>query len=120
VLPHHHDSLDAFIAACKTVVADSDFAAGCPIAGAGLSRSLHSAIPGRAGDASSRWQTTLRASRQRHGFHESTAPTLANTTLAAGERAVILTVAQKSVTALDDVGAQLAVLVDHHLRAVAR
>lgn len=115
-----HDALEAFIAEWKNVVAGSDFAAGCPIAAAGLSRSSTPAIADIAGDAFARWQARLAASLQGHGLAESTAMTLSNTILAAVEGAVVMAVAQKSVTALDDVGAQLAVLIEHHLAATGR
>lgn len=119
-LPTPRDALDAFIAEWKHVVAGSDFAAGCPIAAAGLSRSSSPAVADLAGAAFTRWQTTLSTSLRGHGLDEATALTLSNTILAAVEGAVLMSVAQRTVTALDDVGSQLAVLIDHHLDAVAR
>lgn len=118
-LPTPRDALEAFIAEWKNVVAESDFAAGCPIAAAGLSRSLTPAIADLAGEAFTTWRNTLSASLQHHGLDRATAQTLANTILAAVEGAVVMSVAQESVTALDDVGTQLAVLIDYHLDAVA-
>lgn len=114
-LPTPQESLAEFIAQWKQVVAGSDFAAGCPIAAAGLARSSEPEIADAAGETFTRWQAAISDSLRGHGIAASTAKQLSNTVLAAVEGAVIMAVAQRSLTPLDDVQTQLAVLVDHHL-----
>lgn len=109
------EALTAFIVEWKKVVTDSDFTAGCPIAAAASSRSSTPAVADLAGEMFRRWQTTMSTSLHSHGLDEATARTLANTVLAAVEGAVMICVAQQSVTALDDIEAHLGLLIDHHL-----
>jgi TetR/AcrR family transcriptional regulator, lmrAB and yxaGH operons repressor len=115
LLPTPQDSLAAFIAEWKTVVADSEFAAGCPIAAAGLARASEPEIADAAGDTFARWRRAIAQSLAEHGIDESTAAALANTVLAAVEGAVIMALAEKSLTPLDDVHRQLDLLVGVHL-----
>lgn len=111
------EALAAFISEWKRVVSSSDFTAGCPIAAAASSRSSTPEVASLAGEAFQRWQTTMSGSLVQHGLDEATARTLANTVLAAVEGAVTMCVAQESVTALDDIESQLALLIDHHVDA---
>jgi TetR/AcrR family transcriptional repressor of lmrAB and yxaGH operons len=57
-------------------------------------------------------------SLRRHGLPSTTALQLSNTVLAAVEGAVIMAIAQRSLTPLDDVHSQLDVLLDHYLSCV--
>ncbi|BBY27099.1 TetR/AcrR family transcriptional regulator [Mycolicibacterium sediminis] len=114
-LPTAREALAAFVVEWKKVVGDSDYAAGCPIAAAGLSRSTEPAVADVAGDAFAQWQHTLADSLRRHGADDAVAPVLANMVLAAVEGAVLVCIARKSLTPLDDVESQLAILLDHHL-----
>ncbi|MDQ1181811.1 TetR/AcrR family transcriptional regulator [Rhodococcus sp. SORGH_AS_0301] len=109
------DALAAFIADWKKVVSDSDFDAGCPVAAAAMSRSTTPAVADLAGAEFTRWRGTLTTSMVEHGIREETAGSLATTVLAAVEGAVMMCVAQRSVSALDDVETHLTVLLDHHL-----
>ncbi|MGB6180244.1 MAG: TetR/AcrR family transcriptional regulator [Rhodococcus sp. (in: high G+C Gram-positive bacteria)] len=112
------ETLTEFIADWKTVVTDSDFDAGCPIAAAAVSRSSVPAVSDLAGDALDSWQATITASLMRHGLCEVTSRTFANTAIAAVEGAVMMCVAQKSTSALDDVETQLNILLTHHLDGI--
>ena len=113
-LPTPQESLAAFITQWKEVVAGSDFAAGCPIAAAGVARSSEPEIADTAGKTFTRWQEAISDSLHRHGLPTTTALQLSNTVLAAVEGAVIMAIAQRSLTPLDDVHSQLDVLLDHH------
>lgn len=112
--PTPQKSLDAFIAGWKKVVAESDFAAGCPIAAAGLARSSEPEIADIAGETFIRWRDAISRSLRDHGFPKSTAHALANTVLAAVEGAVVMAQAEKSLAPLDDVHRQLRLLLQHH------
>lgn len=114
-LPTAREALAAFVIEWKKVVAESDYAAGCPIAASGLSRSSAPAVADLAGEAFTHWQNTLSDALRRHGIDEASTLTVANMVLAAVEGAVIICIAQKSLTALDDVESQLALLLDYHL-----
>ncbi|GAB7070926.1 TetR/AcrR family transcriptional regulator [Mycobacterium hodleri] len=114
-LPTPQQSLIAFISQWKEVVAGSDFAAGCPIAAAGVARSSEPEIADTAGETFTRWQLAISDSLHRHGLPTTTALQLSNTVLAAVEGAVIMAIAQRSLTPLDDVHSQLDVLLAHHL-----
>ncbi|MEH3139634.1 MAG: TetR/AcrR family transcriptional regulator [Mycobacterium kyogaense] len=118
-LPTPQESLSAFIAEWKSVVAGSDFAAGCPIAAAGLARSTEPGIADIAGRTFDGWRDAIAASLTQHGIDTAAAPALANTVLAAVEGAVVMAVAQRSLTPLDDVRDQLTLLLGHHLDAAA-
>ncbi|OZF04830.1 TetR/AcrR family transcriptional regulator [Rhodococcoides fascians] len=109
------EGLASFIAQWKNVVFSSEFTAGCPIAAAAVSRATTPAVADIAGAEFDRWRQTLATSLVEHGIEQSTAESLANTILAAVEGAVMMCVAQRSLTALDDVEQHLTVLLDHHL-----
>ncbi|BBY47617.1 putative TetR-family transcriptional regulator [Mycolicibacterium arabiense] len=113
--PTPQESLAEFVAQWKEVVAGGDFSAGCPIAAAGLARSSEPDIADAAGEAFTRWQTAIADSLRRHGIPGPTAMQLSNTVLAAVEGAVLMAVAQRSLTPLDDVRSQVEILIDHHL-----
>ncbi len=115
-MPTPQESLQAFIAEWKKVVRDSDFAAGCPIAAAGLARSSEPEIADIAGDTFARWREAISASLRDHGLADKTAQTLASTVLAAVEGAVIMAQAEESLKPLDDVHEQLKTLLGFHLR----
>lgn len=112
--PTPQKSLDAFIAGWKKVVAESDFAAGCPIAAAGLARSSEPEIADVAGATFIRWRDAISKSLRDHGIAQGNASALANTVLAAVEGAVLIAQAEKSLAPLDDVHRQLRILLRHH------
>lgn len=118
-LPTPRESLDAFIAEWKKVVAESDFAAGCPIAAAGLARASEPEIADVAGETFARWRVAISRSLRDHGIPKSVSVSLANTVLAAVEGAVLMALAEKSLTPLDDVHRQLDLLVGLHLDGAA-
>lgn len=112
--PTPQKSLDVFIAGWKTVVTESDFAAGCPIAAAGLARSSEPEIADIAGGIFTRWRDAISESLRDHGIPDRDAQALANTVLAAVEGAVVMAQAEKSLAPLDDVHRQLHLLLRHH------
>ncbi|WP_064280035.1 TetR/AcrR family transcriptional regulator [Mycolicibacterium iranicum] len=119
-LPTPQESLAAFIAEWKRVVSDSDFAAGCPIAAAGLARTSEPEIADAAGVTFTRWRDAISASLRHHGLSAETAQALANTVLAAVEGAVVMAIAQRTLQPLADVEEQLTVLLDCYLEHPAR
>lgn len=114
-LPTAQEALRSFVVEWRDVVAESDFAAGCPIAAAGLSRCSAPEVADVAGVAFSTWQRTLGDALRGHGMAEAAALQLANMMLAAVEGAVTICIAQKSLAALDDVESELMMLLDCRL-----
>jgi AcrR family transcriptional regulator len=82
------------------MLADTNYAAGCPIVAATLGRSEAPAAADAAAAAFSQWETLLTKLIREAGVERSAAADLATTAVAAIEGAVIMSVAQRSPTPL--------------------
>ncbi|MDI9897384.1 TetR/AcrR family transcriptional regulator [Rhodococcus sp. IEGM 1381] len=108
-------ALEAFIGDWKAVVSGSGFTAGCPVTAAAMSRSNIPSASDLAGDAFRQWTVTISASLRGHGIADPAATALANTVVAAVSGAIVISVAQRSLDALNDVETQMSMLIDHQI-----
>ena len=102
----------------RTILVDSDFAAGCPVVAAALEGESSSPAARReAKDAFERWQKLYTEMLRRAGLSESRASSLGATAVAAVEGAVILSRAQGSKAPLEAVLDELSTLFRQALAA---
>jgi AcrR family transcriptional regulator len=106
--------LRAFLALWRDVVMASDFRAGCPV----LAVSIEEAADGdptppvvAAAEVFATWRSLLAGSLQAHGVEAQRAEQLATLVVAAVEGAVVMSRATRSAAPLDDVAAQLDLLL---------
>lgn len=114
-MPTPIGALEAFIGEWKTVVSNSGFTAGCPVTAAAMSRSNNPSASDLAGSAFDSWKITISASLRGHGIEGTAATALANTVVAAVSGAIVMSIAQKSLDALNDVETQMSMLIDQHI-----
>ena len=102
-----------FVAFWERTLADSDFAAGCPVVAAAIGSSPDDdpALRTTAADIFGRWRAALGRAFVTDGFDESEARSLAVTCIASLEGAVVLCRAGGSVAPLHDVADQIEFLV---------
>lgn len=100
-----------FVGQWKSMLGGSDFAAGCPVTAAAMARSVAPAAAEQAGIVFETWHSVLAETLERHGVSGSRAASLANMIVAAVEGAVLMAVAQQSMTALTDVEEELHALL---------
>ena len=105
------DALSAFIAFWKHVLEGSDFAAGCPIAAAAYGGQDSPQAREQADVVFTRWRRLLAPRLVAHGAEEAAAESLATTTVAAVEGAVMLCLAARDTAPLDQVHSQLNALL---------
>ncbi|MEH3157364.1 MAG: TetR/AcrR family transcriptional regulator [Gordonia paraffinivorans] len=105
------EALAQFVEHWKSLLRDTDFEAGCPVAAAATARSVAPEATDAAGQAFTRWHEILTEALTEHGVASTRAHSLATVTVAAVEGAVVIALAQRSLDALDDVEKELAVLV---------
>ena len=104
--------LSRFVEVWEQLLHDSDFTAGCPVVAAAIGSSEEdSALSQEAGQIFGTWRTALAAAFAADGFDAADAMSLAVTTIAALEGAVVLCRSMRSTTPLHDVAAQLEFLV---------
>lgn len=108
-------ALAAFADAWNQVLRDSDFTCGCPIVAAALSRSEAPEAADAAGAVFTQWEQALAAHLHRAGIAEATAVSLATTTVAAIEGAVVLALAARSAQPLERTTKHLGDLIAQHL-----
>jgi TetR/AcrR family transcriptional regulator, lmrAB and yxaGH operons repressor len=104
--------LHRFVELWEEVLADSDFAAGCPVVAAAISTADDD--PRLAADAAEifeRWRAALARSFRADGFDADDAASLAITTIAAIEGAVVLCRSLRSAAPLREVTSQLEFLI---------
>lgn len=109
------ESLSAFIAFWKQLLTGSDFAAGCPIAAAAYGGQEAPTAREQADEVFRRWQDLLTPRLIEYGVDESDAQSLATTTIAAIEGAVMLCLAARETAPLDRVHTQLDTLLQAHM-----
>lgn len=101
-----------FVAFWERVLADSDFTAGCPVVAAAIgSADDDPELTAIAGDIFGRWRDALARAFTTDGFDEADAASLAVTSIAALEGAVILCRSTRTVAPLQQVAQQVEFLI---------
>lgn len=104
--------LRRFVEYWEHLLADSDFDAGCPVVAAAIgSADDEPQLAAEAGQIFSRWRTALTRAFFADGFDDSDAASLAVTSIAALEGAVVLCRSTRSASPLHDVADQLEFLI---------
>lgn len=101
-----------FVAFWERTLAESDFAAGCPVVAAAIgSADADPALTPIAGDIFDRWRAALTRAFVADGFDEADAESLAVTCIAALEGAVVLCRATRTAEPLREVARQVEFLI---------
>ena len=101
-----------FVAFWERTLAESDFAAGCPVVAAAIgSADDDPALTSIAGDIFGRWREALTRTFVADGFDEADAGSLAVTCIAALEGAVVLCRSTRSANPLSEVAQQVEFLI---------
>ncbi|WP_433357018.1 TetR/AcrR family transcriptional regulator [Microtetraspora malaysiensis] len=106
--------LRAFLALWRQTVIDSDFAAGCPVLAVAVEEPPDDAAPEAitaAAEVFTSWEGLLSASLRDRGAAPEQAARLATLIVAAVEGSVAMCRAKRDIQPLDDIAAQLEVLV---------
>lgn len=111
------ETLQAFVEYWKWVLVSSDYQSGCPIAAAAYGGSEAPAVGELAGQAFRCWEQRLAEKAIAQGVQARTARSLATTTIAAIEGAVMMSIADRSVAPLNRTHDQLRNLLQIHLTA---
>lgn len=106
------DPLAAFVAWWRQLLLSSDYAAGCPIVAAALARSESSAAADTAGKSFTEWQQIIADRLSADGVAPASAVSLASTTIAAVEGAVVMSMATRSTKPLEHAADNLRRLYD--------
>jgi AcrR family transcriptional regulator len=102
------EALRSFTSAWRTTLEQSDFRAGCPVVAVAVeARSEAPELAAAAADAFAGWQRALQALLEDAGVEPARARTLAATTVAAIEGAVVICRAQRDIQPLNDVSMEL-------------
>jgi len=103
--------LEAFANGWRTVLESTDFTSGCPVLAVALEDDP--ALRATANGIFEMWQQRLTETLQQAGLSDERAPRLARTVVAAVEGALALCRAERSITPLEDVVAELrSMLID--------
>ncbi|WP_242455890.1 TetR/AcrR family transcriptional regulator [Mycolicibacterium sp. P1-18] len=104
--------LSHFVAFWERTLAESDFAAGCPVVAAAIgSADAEPALTPIAGDIFERWRAALTRAFVADGFDEADAGSLAVTSIAALEGAVVLCRSTRTAEPLHEVARQVEFLI---------
>lgn len=103
--------VSAFLQLWRTVLTDSDFAAGCPVLAVAVAEPGDDATMDAAVFAISNWTGLLSEALRTSGFAPTAATDLATMIVAATEGAIAMCRAERSLQPLDAVGRQLRALV---------
>lgn len=112
--------LAGYVRMWKEALVASDFTAGCPVVAAALAGTEVPAAPGIAGEVFTDWKTLIATHLTDAGIPPQAAASLATLAVAAIEGAVVMAIALRSVTPLDQVTHHLTELFVHHQPAAAR
>jgi TetR/AcrR family transcriptional regulator, lmrAB and yxaGH operons repressor len=104
-------ALDTFVATWRSILEQSDFAAGCPVVAAALEGARMADAVDVAGAAFTSWERQISDVLERRGVDPDRAASLATISIAAIEGAVVLGRAQRSSTPLTRVTAELRHLI---------
>jgi AcrR family transcriptional regulator len=114
-------ALREFTTAWRTVLAASDFRAGCPVVAVAVeAHDDDSALTAAASEAFARWQTALARLLRDRGLTPARSRRLATTAVAALEGAVVLCRASRDLQPLTDVGDELEAMIGLALREAER
>jgi AcrR family transcriptional regulator len=111
-------ALDVITDYWRSVLRDSEFAAGCPIAAATVEGDRVPAAREAAGDVFRRWETPYADALERNGIPARRARSVATLVISALEGAIILARAQRSIAPLERVADELHTLVSDALGRV--
>lgn len=104
-------ALGVFVGAWRSILEDSDFAAGCPIVAATLEGARIPAALEAAGAAFSAWEALIADALERRSVTPERASSLATLVIASIEGAVVLGRAQRSIAPLVGVASELERLI---------
>lgn len=113
-------TIRAFTRMWETVLTDSGFNAGCPIAAAALGRTEAPDAADAAAAAFAEWVRLITETNERAGLPPEDARDLATTIIAAIEGAVLMALATRSVDPIRRTGRDLVTLTEVKLAAVQR
>ncbi|KAB2346525.1 TetR/AcrR family transcriptional regulator [Actinomadura rudentiformis] len=111
--------LRAFLGLWRQTVLDSDFRAGCPVLAVAVEEPPADGAPealNAAAEVFAAWQQMLSTSLRENGVEPDQAGQLATLIVAAVEGTVAMCRAQRDISPLDEVTAQLEALIQHSLR----
>lgn len=109
------EAFGAFVQWWKDVLVSSDFSAGCPVAAAALGRTDAEAAADIAGDVFTQWETVISSALRARDVPSDSADSLAATAIAAVEGAVIVCMAKRDTSTLDQVGKHLIELLTNYV-----
>jgi TetR/AcrR family transcriptional repressor of lmrAB and yxaGH operons len=108
---------EAFVDEWLAVLRESRFAAGCAVAAGALAGPLDDAAKRAAADGFQKWEALLRDAFESNGMTSTRAETLAVSSIASIEGALILSRAQQSTRPLEQVGAHIQRLIAEEIAA---
>lgn len=109
------EALSAFIGFWKQLLKSTEFTAGCPIAAAAYGGHDAPDARDRAATVFTRWRDIIQAQLVASGADEEDARSIATVVIAAIEGAVVMSLAQRSTIALDEVHTQLMILMPENV-----
>jgi len=109
-------AIDVFVSDWRATLADSDYAAGCPVAAGATDATTRSA----AGAGFQRWERLLRDALESSSIPSPRAESLAVLVIAAIEGALILARAEGTIRPLERAAEQLRAILESELRDVSR
>lgn len=112
-------SIEAFVRMWRSILADSDFTAGCPVVAAALGGSEAQSAPAAAAAVFRDWERLISAQLVRLGVPTARADSLATMTIGSVEGAIVLAIASRSLQPLERTQLHLTELVEHDVRVAA-
>ena len=114
------ETLARLIGMFRRRLLDSDFRSGCPVAAGALESGDFAAVREIAGESFTAWEDAIATALVQRRVPTARAESLATTAVTAIEGALLVARAQRSVQALDRVGAELSGLLDTAVDAARR
>ncbi len=106
------DGLKAFFALWRQIVTETEFQAGCPVLAVAIEETATPDALAAAAQAFRTWTNQLATSLEDHDVAERRARSLAQLVVAAAEGAVAMCRVQRVIEPLDDVAAELTLLLE--------
>lgn len=111
------DLVRLFVASWRTVLVESEFTSGCPVAAAALAGGSAPSGPPAAGKAFAAWRERIASRLEEAGLPQAEAAALAYVTLSAVEGAVLVCLAERSLAAMEAVEQHLVGMIEARLEA---